>query len=85
MMSKRNGLSDGFVAGKRNHTFTQADIDREIRYMDIRAYCLKKMKNTQEFRDKHWQVNDENLKVYMQGIFDACDDFLGWMEGRIDQ
>ncbi len=84
-MSKRNGLSDGFVAGKRNHTFTQADIDREIRYMDIRAYCLKKMKNTQEFRDKHWQVNDENLKVYMQGIFDACDDFLGWMEGRIDQ
>lgn len=84
-MSKRNGLSDSFVAGKRNHTFTQADIDREIRYMDIRAYCLKKMKNTQEFRDKHWQVNDDNLKVYMQGIFDACDDFLGWMEGRIDQ
>mgnify|MGYP003117124526 FL=1 len=84
-MGKRNGLSDSFVAGKRNHTFTQADIDREIRYMDIRAYCLKKMKNTQEFRDKHWQVNDDNLKVYMQGIFDACDDFLGWMEGRIDQ
>ena len=53
--------------------------------MDIRAYCLKKMKNTQEYRDKHWQVNDDNLKVYMQGIFDACDDFLGWMEGRIDQ
>ena len=84
-MSKRNGLRDSFVAGKRKHKFTQADIDREIRYMDIRAYCLKKMKNTQEFRDKHWQVNDENLKVYMQGIFDACDDFLGWMEGRIDQ
>ena len=84
-MSKRNGLSDSFIAGKRKHTFTQADIDREIRYMDIRAYCLKKMKNTQEFRDKHWQVNDDNLKVYMQGIFDACDDFLGWMEGRIDQ
>ena len=84
MMSKRNGLSDSFVAGKRKHTFTQADIDRQIRYMDIRKYCLKKMKNTQEFRDKHWQVNDENLKVYMQGIFDACDDFLGWMEGRID-
>ena len=84
-MSKRNGLSDSFVAGKRKHKFTQAEIDREIRYMDIRAYCLKKMKNTQEFRDKHWQVNDENLKVYMQGIFDACDDFLGWMEGRIDQ
>jgi len=84
-MSKRNGLSDSFVAGKRKHTFTQADIDRQIRYMDIRKYCLKKMKNTQEFRDKHWQVNDDNLKVYMQGIFDACDDFLGWMEGRIDQ
>ena len=84
-MSKRNGLSDSFVAAKRKHKFTQADIDREIRYMDIRAYCLKKMKNTQEFRDKHWQVNDENLKVYMQGIFDACDDFLGWMEGRIDE
>ena len=78
-------MSDSHVAGKRNHTFTQADIEREIRYMDIRAYCLKKMKNTQEFRDKHWQVNDDNLKVYMQGIFDACDDFLGWMEGRIDQ
>jgi len=84
-MSKRNGLSDSFVAGKRKHKFTQEDIDREIRYMDIRAYCLKKMKNTQEFRDKHWQVNDDNLRVYMQGIFDACDDFLGWMEGRIDQ
>lgn len=84
-MSKRNGLSDSFVAGKRKHTFTQADLDRQIRYMDIRKYCLKKMKNTQEFRDKHWQVNDDNLKVYMQGIFDACDDFLGWMEGRIDQ
>jgi len=24
------------------------------------------------------------LKVYMQGLFDACDDFLGWCEGRID-
>ena len=84
-MSKRTGLSDSFVAGKRKHTFTQADLDRQIRYMDIRKYCLKKMKNTQEFRDKHWQVNDDNLKVYMQGIFDACDDFLGWMEGRIDQ
>ena len=83
-MSKRNGLSDSFVAGKRKHTFTQADIDRQIRYMEIRKYCLK-MKNTQEFRDKHWQVNDDNLKVYMQGIFDACDDFLGWCEGRIDQ
>ena len=73
------------MAGKRNHTFTKADLEREIRYMDIRAYCLKKMKNTQEFRDKHWQMNDSNMKVYMQGIFDACDDFLGWMEGRIDQ
>ena len=30
-------------------------------------------------------VNADNLKVYMQGFFDACDDFLGWMEGRIDQ
>ena len=78
-------MSDSHVAGKRNHTFTQADIERVIRYMEIRAYCLKKLKNTQEFRDKHWQVNDDNLKVYMQGIFDACDDFLGWMEGRIDQ
>jgi len=84
-MKKRNGLSSGHVAGKRNHTFTQADIDRTIRYMDIRAYCLKKMQNTQEYRDKHLQVNADNLKVYMQGFFDACDDFLGWMEGRIDQ
>ena len=78
-------MSGGHVAGKRNHTFTKADLEREIRYMDIRAYCLKKMKNTQEFRDKHWQMNDSNMKVYMQGIFDAGDDFLGWMEGRIDQ
>ena len=84
-MSKRNGLSDSHVAGKRNHTFTRADIEREIRYMDIRAYCLKKMKNTQEYRDKHWQVNDDNLKVYRQGVFEACADFLGWMEGRIDK
>ena len=84
-MSKRNGLSDSFVAGKRKRTFTDADLKREIRYMDIRAYCLKKMKNTQEHRDEHWQVTDELLKVYMQGIFDACEDFLGWCEGRIDQ
>lgn len=85
MPKKRNGLSDSFVAGKRKRTFTDADLKREIRYMDIRAYCLKKMKNTQEHRDEHWQVTDELLKVYMQGIFDACEDFLGWCEGRIDQ
>jgi len=84
MSKKRNGLSDSFVAGKRKRTFTDADLKREIRYMDIRAYCLKKMKNTQEHRDEHWQVTDELLKVYMQGIFDACEDFLGWCEGRID-
>ena len=84
MSKKRNGLSDSFVAGKRKRTFTDADLKREIRYMDIRAYCLKKMKNTQEHRDKHWQLTDESYPVYMQGIFDACDDFLGWMEGRID-
>lgn len=83
-MSKRNGLSGGYVAGKRNHTFTDSDLKREIRYMDIRAYCLKKMKNTQEYRDQHWQVTDELFPVYMQGIFDACEDFLGWCEGRID-
>ena len=84
-MSKRNGLSGGHVAGKRKHKFTKEDIEREIRYMDIRAYCLKKMKNTQEFRDKHWTMTDYNTRIYMQGIFDACDDFLGWCEGRIDQ
>jgi hypothetical protein len=84
-MKKRNGLSTSHVAGKRKHTFTRKDIEREIKYMDIRAYCLKKMQNTQDYRDKHWQVSEENLKVYMQGIFDACEDFLGWMEGRIDQ
>ena len=85
MSKKRNGLSDSFVAGNRKRSFTDADLKREIRYMDIRAYCLKKMKNTQEHRDEHWQVTDELLKVYMQGIFDACEDFLGWCEGRIDQ
>ncbi len=84
MAKGRNGLGDGFVAGKRKHTFTEADLKRKIKYMDIRAYCLKKMKNTQEHRDKHWQLTDESYPVYMQGIFDACDDFLGWMEGRID-
>ena len=46
MSKKRNGLSDSFVAGKRKRNFTDADLKREIRYMDIRAYCLKKMKNT---------------------------------------
>jgi len=81
---KRNGLSGSFVAGKRKHTFTDADLKREIRYMDIRKYCLKKMQTTQEYRDEHWQVTDDNLKVYMQGLFDACSDFLGWCEGRID-
>ena len=85
MVKKRNGLSSGFIAGKRNHKFTKKDLEREIRYMDIRKYCLKKMQNTQEHRDEHWQVTDELLKVYMQGIFDACEDFLGWCEGRIDQ
>ena len=83
-MGKRNGLSDSFVAGKRNHTFTRADIDRKIRYMEIRKYCLKKMQNTQEFRQKDWTMTDYNTRIYMQGIFDACDDFLGWGEGRID-
>ena len=85
MVKKRNGLSSGFIAGKRKHTFTDADLKRRVKYMDIRAYCLKKMQNTQEHRDEHWQVTDELLKVYMQGIFDACEDFLGWCEGRIDQ
>ena len=85
MVKKRNGLSSGFIAGKRKHTFTDADLKRKVKYMDIRAYCLKKMQNTQEHRDEHWQVTDELLKVYMQGIFDACEDFLGWCEGRIDQ
>ncbi len=77
-------MSSGHVAGKRNHTFTKADLEREIRYMDIRAYCLKKMQNTQEFRKKNWTMTDYNTRIYMQGIFDACDDFLGWCEGRID-
>ena len=84
-VKKRNGLSNSYISGKRKHTFTEADLKREVKYMDIRAYCLKKMKNTQEHRDEHWQVTDELLKVYMQGIFDACEDFLGWCEGRIDQ
>tara|TARA_R100000808_G_scaffold209_4_gene1285 strand:- start:422 stop:691 length:270 start_codon:yes stop_codon:yes gene_type:complete len=84
-VKKRNGLSDSYIAGKRKHTFTEADLKREVKYMDIRAYCLKKMKNTQEHRDKYWQLTDESYPVYMQGIHDACEDFLGWMEGRIDQ
>ena len=79
-MAKRNGLSDSHVAGKRKHTFTKEDLEKQIRYMDIRKYCLKKMQVSQEYRDKHWQVTDDNLKVYMQGLFDACDDFLGWCE-----
>ena len=82
---KRNGLSGSYVAGKRKHTFTDADLKREIRYMDIRKYCLSKMQISQEHRDEHWQVTDDNVKIYMQGLFDACDDFLGWCEGRIDQ
>tara|TARA_Y100000361_G_C11129778_1_gene328192 strand:+ start:822 stop:986 length:165 start_codon:yes stop_codon:yes gene_type:complete len=52
--------------------------------MEIRKYCLRKMQNTQEFRDKHWTMTDYNTRIYMQGIFDACEDFLGWCEGRID-
>jgi hypothetical protein len=84
-VKKRNGLSDSYISGKRKHTFTEADLKREVKYMDIRAYCLKKMKNTQEHRDEHWQVTDELYPIYMQGIYDACSDFLGWMEGRIDQ
>ena len=84
-MSKRNGLSSGHVAGKRKHTFTKKDLEREIRYMDIRKYCLQKMKNTQEFREKDWTMTDYNTRIYMQGIFDACEDVLGWWEGRIDQ
>ena len=85
MPKRRNGLSSGFVRGKRKHTFTKADLKKKIRYMDIRAYCLKKMKNTQDYQDSHWIMTDENFKVYMQATFDACSDFLGWMEGRIDQ
>ena len=84
-MSKRNGLSSGHIAGKRKHTFTKKDLEREIRYMDIRAYCLQKMNNTQEFREKDWTMTDYNTRIYMQGIFDACEDVLGWCEGRIDQ
>ena len=83
-MGKRNGLSDSFDAGKRNHTFTREDIDRKIRYMEILKNCLKKMQNTQEFRQKDGTMTDYNTRIYMQGIFDACDDFLGWCEGRID-
>ena len=39
-MAKRNGLGDSFVPGKRKHKFTKEDLEREIKYMDIRAYCL---------------------------------------------
>ena len=84
-VKKRNALSVSYIACKRKHTFTKEDLEREVKYMDIRAYCLKKMKNTQEHRDKYWQLTDELFPVYMQGIHDACEDFLGWMEGRIDQ
>ena len=84
-VKKRNGLSNSYISGKRKHTFTEADLKREVKYMDIRAYCLKKMKNTQDYQDSHWLMTDENFKVYMQATFDACSDFLGWMEGRIDQ
>ena len=89
-VKKRNGLSDDFIPGKRNHEFTDDDIKRVVKYMDIRAYCLQKMKNTKEFRKEHWMFNkcgrwdEQNFRVYMQGIFDACSDVLGWMEGRID-
>ena len=82
---KRNGLSAGFVPGKRNHTFTKADLEREIKYMDIRAYCLKKMSTTKEYHEKYWMLTDENFVPYMRGIHEATADFLGWCEGRIDQ
>ena len=85
MTKTRNGLSSGFVKGRRKHRFTNADLEKNIRYMDIRAYCLKKMKNTQDYQDSHWLMTDENFKVYMQATFDTCSDFIGWMEGRVDQ
>jgi hypothetical protein len=34
--------------------------------------------------NKCGRCEEENMRVYMQGIFDACSDVLGWMEGRID-
>ena len=84
-VKKRNGVSEDYIPGKRNHSFTEDDIKRVVKYMDVRAYCLKKMKNTQDYQDSHWLMTDENFKVYMQATFDACSDFLGWMEGRIAQ
>ena len=83
-MVKRNGLSDSFVPGKRKHKFTKEDLEREIKYMDIRAYCLKKLEKTKEYHDKYWTLTDENFIPYMRGIHEATQDFLGWCEGRID-
>ena len=89
-VKKRNGLSSDFIPGKRNHEFTDEDIQRVVKYMDIRGYCLQKMDNTKDYRKEHWTLSkcmtceEENMRVYMQGIFDACEDVLGWMEGRID-
>ena len=86
----RNGLSESFIPGKRNHTFTEEDLNRVLKYMDVRAYCLQKMKNTKDYRKRDWMQSscmacgEDNMRVYMQGIFDACEDVLGWMEGRID-
>ena len=31
MKKKRNGLSSGFVKGKRKHKFSKADLEKEIR------------------------------------------------------
>ena len=81
----RNGLSDSFVPGRRKHKFTKEDLEREIKYMDIRAYCLKKLGTTKEYHDKYWTLTDENFIPYMRGIHEATQDFLGWCEGRIDQ
>ena len=89
-VKKRNGVSEDYIPGKRNHSFTEDDIKRVVKYMDVRAYCLKKMKNTKEYRNENWSFSkcmtceEENMRVYMQGIFEACEDVLGWMEGRID-
>lgn len=43
-MAKRNGLSDSHVAGKRKHTFTKADLEKQIRYMDKCACQLTSYK-----------------------------------------
>ena len=38
-VKKRNGLSNSYISGKRKHTFTEADLKREVKNMDIRSYC----------------------------------------------